>query len=46
MEQDLQVFPSNKSVSSEPGKECIEMETIGKIENSGMYCNQGDSRKE
>ena len=33
---------SDKGVSlameSEPGKECIEMEEIGKLENSGMYC--------
>ena len=33
---------SDKGVSigmeSEPGKEYIEMEEIGKLENSGMYC--------
>ena len=36
------VLTSDKGVSlameSEPGKECIEMEEIGKVENSGMYC--------
>ena len=36
------VLTSDKGVSlameSEPGKECIEMEEIGKLENSGMYC--------
>ena len=37
------VLTSDKDVStameSEPGKEYIEMEEIGKIENLGMYCN-------
>ena len=37
------VLTSDKGVStameSEAGKEYIEMEEIGKIENSGMYCN-------
>ena len=27
------------AMESEPGKEHIEMEEIGKLENSGMYCN-------
>ena len=48
MEQEKQenevspVLMSDKGVSTamelEPGKEYIEMEEIGKIENSGMYC--------
>ena len=44
--QENEVSPdltSDKDVStameSEPGKEHIEMEEIGKLENSGMYCN-------
>ena len=44
--QENEVSPdltSDKDVTTamelEPGKEYIEMEEIGKIENSGMYCN-------
>ena len=49
MEQEKQenevspVLASDKCLSTsielEPGKEYIEMEEIGKLENSGMYCN-------